>query len=205
VILRPFIVAPILALLDGRLEEAVEAAARLVARGEELGAGVRARAFAGYETLRPLLQLGRAEEALAAVEAVRTLDPGAERALALVHLGRLAEAREILTDFMGRLRTGPEEDEDDAPPLTLFLEVATLVEDREDCAVLSARLAGISRLLLPSAIGWVLTCVGRHLAAAAVVLDDRAAARRYCADALEVATRASGRRSPWSASSSPSC
>jgi ATP/maltotriose-dependent transcriptional regulator MalT len=137
--------------------------------------------------LWPLLHLGRAEEALAAREALVRLPaeadaavpwPAAPNILCLAALGRTAEARAALARL-------PWEDEAvGTSHLLAALAAAVELRDREMAAEASGRLAGLAGL---ASTGVTLTGVARHLGAAAALLGDHAAARRYTEQALAVA------------------
>jgi len=182
----------IFAVIDGRLEEGIQASEQLRQRGEELGAPGPARLNAFIHALRALCYLGRAEEALAAQpEASRvavaeegSLVFGGDSALLLAHLGRWDEVHELLDRLTQRLQA-------DAifelsySPLTNYLEAALLAQDRELTALIRPRLAPVSGLIDET----FLTCIARHLGAASALLGDREQAMRYYEQALEVAGR----------------
>jgi DNA-binding NarL/FixJ family response regulator len=187
----------LLALLDGRLHDAVTGGGRLIALAEQLGAPVRGRNAALGATLRPLLHLGRAEEALAAHvefyqagEFYQIGDGEAARlrgdhALLLAHAGQTAEARDILREALRRVVS---EGEDVTPvhTLTWLLETAVLVEDREAAALLADRLAPLAGL---ATADLALTCLGRHLGAAAALAGHAETAARHYEQALTAALK----------------
>ena len=55
-------------IVDGRLEGAVSAADRVLDRGEGVGVPVMGQVLSVYMSFRPLLYLGRGDEAMAAIE-----------------------------------------------------------------------------------------------------------------------------------------
>src|SRR5262249_29886428 len=185
----------LLALLDGRLHDAVTGGRRLITRADQLGAPVRGRNAALGATMRPLLHLGRAAEALAAHQAFyqagelyRAEDEDAARlrgdhALLLAHAGRTDEARDILAEALQRVAA---EGEDATPihTLTWLLETAVVAADRGAAARLAARLAPLAGL---ATADLTMTCLGRHLGAAAALTGDAETAARYYEQALEAA------------------
>ena len=95
--------------LDGRFDDALADYDGVLERAEELGLEGRARIMAGLHTPRPLMYLGRPEEALAAVAPRPAPWPGV-RAACLAHAGRPGEARDAISEEMqsapsGRKRT----------------------------------------------------------------------------------------------------
>ena len=173
--------------LDGRLEEAVALAERLVVLADELGSPVAGRQYAGLGTFRPLIYMGRAEEVLAAMPQAVQLAGGDElasraamRAALLSHLGRIAEAQEGLKEF------GPYGLEDATPTrmLVTLLEAAVLVEDRIAASLLAERLVPAANL---STVIVAATCPARHLGGAAALLGEPDKARKYYYQALEAA------------------
>jgi len=185
----------VLATLDGQLEHAVTVSEQLRTVGNETGSHVFGLQFAGWASRPALLHLGRGEEALAAApEAFQLIDartqplaPLAEGAVCLAHLGRLSEARAAL----GKLRNRSQDMRRDGDGLGVqhlvqILEAAVLVQDRETSAIAAQRLARVSHL---GVADWALTCVARHLGAAAALMGNWEAAKLHYTRALEVAER----------------
>jgi class 3 adenylate cyclase len=175
-----------LAILDGRLEDAIAAWERYVALADELGSVVRQPRF--FDLHRALLYLGQLGEAEA--RSRESDQPEDEelyllvvRALCLAHLGHSVDARALLLRVMSERGIGVAEDETHTWDLAGLLETAVLVEDREAATVLAGRLAGVAALFTGD------TCVARHLGAAAALLGDPAQARAYFEQALEVARK----------------
>ena len=185
---------PALAYLDGRLDEAVSDADDILRTAEELGAPVRGRQFASRASRRPLLLMGRGEEALAtigeATELTGVESEGSRTSLASVlmraHLGRTTEAREALRGLVAEPRFGFDDETLRTQELVLLLEIAILVADRELCSVLVGRLASAANLSNAYQVG---TCPARHLGAAAALLGESDRARRYYHQALEAAAK----------------
>src|SRR5439155_9067577 len=166
----------------------------LVSQAERAGQGLNGRANASVVLLRPLLYLGRAEEALAfyaelqrdvSAEASEIYVPAV--ALCLAHVGRRDQARENLQHFMGAHAL----DTDTAPlVLVQLLEAAILVEDRATAATLCEWLAGQAARVTA---GSDPTCIGRHVGAARMLVGDHVAARRIYLQALEMVGRVRSR------------
>ena len=154
-LLRPFITSIILAFLDGRLEEAASLMERVIARADELGSPAWGRLYAWLLDYRPLLYLGRVEEAIATVdEAGQVSGPGEEhhalpltRVLARAHLGPSDEAEDSLRRLLTEHPFFLEDENVPTYSLVWLLETAVLIEDRELCSVLSQRLAPVSLYL----------------------------------------------------------
>ena len=123
--------SPILAYLDGRLDEAVSGAEDILRTAEDLGAPVMGRQWASLTSWRPLLYLGKGEEALAALGGAAEL-AGAEtlevierqRSLIQAHLGQTAEAREAVQGLVAEPRFGFEDENLPTFSLALLLETA---------------------------------------------------------------------------------
>jgi ATP/maltotriose-dependent transcriptional regulator MalT len=188
--------------LNGDLTGALAVASRLIEQSLALGKQENDVHVAQRITFRPLLDLGRAEEAMAAhTESAHLagLDDdtllthyggyyAATRAVILANLGRHSEARDTIRRTLERLQIASADDETPAWSLVCLLEAAILVGDDVAAPMLMSRLAPIA-----SAVIWGLfgasTCVARHLGAAAAMIGDRAAARTYYEQALEIAGR----------------
>ena len=179
--------------LDGRLEEAVAASARLVSRAEELGAPVFGRQFAATRALRARLYLGNIQEALTLLPQARQM-AGAEegrlealaRALCLAHLNRAEEAQEITQQLRQSQTTGLG-DETPGRDLSLLLETAVLLDDRQAVGPLALLLAPLASSSISGQTN--LTCIARHLGAAAALLGEREKAKAYYQQALEVCAK----------------
>jgi tetratricopeptide (TPR) repeat protein len=177
------------ALWEGQLEEALEQSRRFVQRADELGSPVWGRQIAAM-MMRPLVHLGRAEEALGlqgqAEEMAGLREEGlfvsSRRAWVLAHLDRLEEARAALRLALGPLANPGDAEEAPMGLLIFSLEAALLLGDREAVALL-APLVAPAASLSTSGIG----TPARHLGAAAVLLGQPDEARAYYQQALEAA------------------
>ena len=184
---------PQMAMLDGHLERALDCATLLYARAKELGSPVLGRQFADEASFRPLLYMGRAEEAMAALAQACDLaglqpdwEVSLQRVLCLAHLGRRAEAREALSELLSERNIGPEVDETPATFLATLLKASVLTEESTAAEFLARRLNDLSRF---AADGSYLTCVARHLGGAAALLEDPEEARTLYQGAVELTGR----------------
>jgi ATP/maltotriose-dependent transcriptional regulator MalT len=148
--------------------------------------------------MMPALYLGRADVWLRAfdehVELAGEAQPGqptaflirftAARALCLAQLGRVEEARTLLTPLLYAVAHGTTDDEAPFGSLALLLQAAVALEDKAAAQALAARLACVAHL---NGDTIVTMCVARHLGDAAALAGDRAAARAYYLQALESA------------------
>ena len=167
-----------LATLDGRLEDAVATGLNISTRGDELGISGLAGQLSRFASVRPLLYLGKSDDALQLDRLPFT------RALCLAHLGRDAEVVAILERFvLARPGIGSDEDETFSWSDIMLLEAAVLVGHREAASLLLRRFAGTE--MRTTAFNYM-TCIYRHLGAAAALLDRPDEARGYYHTALEV-------------------
>jgi tetratricopeptide (TPR) repeat protein len=189
VVVISLVAEPVFANLDGRLEEAVSGADDIVRTAEELGAPGRGLLWASNVSWRPLLHMGRGEEALGAMGAADA-QAGRENLVGIdvhtvlmcAHLGQTAEAREALQALVTQPRF--EDQNLRTSGLVLLLETAILVGDKELCSVLAERLAPAANLST-SFVAW--TCPARFLGAAAALLGEPDKARSYYHQALDAA------------------
>jgi DNA-binding CsgD family transcriptional regulator len=187
----------VLAIVDGRLEEALALLRRFVELADESGAPIRGRGFRNSQLIATALYLGRAEICLSAFDEqpapASAARPGrrpaalflrtAARALCLAQLGRLEEARAVVRTVLNDFERSID-DELRIGALVMLLQAALVVEDRAACQALAARLACVAHLTGETGI---YTCVARHLGDAAALAGDRVAARAYYLQALEAA------------------
>jgi tetratricopeptide (TPR) repeat protein len=180
----------IIAIWDGRLEEARAIRRRMLSRGEQLGmlefAGVwasfilPARVHLG-EATRPLESQLRGSRSMPqnVVDDVRIL-------YCLAHLGRCAEATKILEQLVV-LRPGIGTGEDETFGFTdiMSLEAALLAGHRRAVELLLCRLSGSSCI---TGGQWHVTCISRHLGAAAALLGRSEEARKYYQKAIKDCT-----------------
>jgi len=182
----------LLATLAGRLEDAAGVGRPMEAIAERFGIGASGQPVSIF-TRRPLLYLGRFQEALDAVpQSPNLLAAGgswsAQRALFLAHMGKTEEATDLLGRLLNARDFGIGGDGTNFSVLCPMLEAAVLVRHVEVATVLSGRLAPISHLLHTEA--YMMNCVGRLTGAAALMLGRPEEARGYYDQALEVCTRA---------------
>jgi len=182
---------------DGRLEEGLDAAVRMVSVAEESGSPVYGRHYATAAAFRPYLHLGRTEEALQALDDLRDAagvqqqeelpDLQARRALCLARLGRMDEASALSHRLMARWFGT-----DDAPfvpsGMRVFLLEASLLQgDADAVATLSSGLAPAAALAAVSASGVSdPISVARVLGEAAASLGEQDRALEYYRQAIEV-------------------
>jgi tetratricopeptide (TPR) repeat protein len=169
-----------------RLEEALILVRRFVDLADESGAPARGRAFVLQLLVAPALYLGRANIWLTASEELAGAGIGigtSARALCLVQLGRLEEARAVagplLDDVESRI------DEFRIQVLVMLLQAAVaVVEHRAASQSVGARLAGVAHVTGEMGVH---TCIARHLGDAVALAGDVTAARAYYEQALGVA------------------
>jgi DNA-binding CsgD family transcriptional regulator len=183
----------LLAIVDGHLDAAVDQLRRYVAHADELGASLRGRTVGLLLLFLPARYLGHPEAVLTALDEYGVLaGPVARRdfwitsarAMCLVQLGRTEEARSSIEPLLDEIAGRTDDDETPLHHLTALLQAAVAVEHRGAAGALLAKLDGVAHL---SVAGNAYTCVARHLGDAARLLGDRAAARRYYAQALQSA------------------
>ena len=164
------------ATLDGHLEDAVAMTQRTLAHGHESGNPGLARSASIPASVRPLLYLGKVDDALEF--AIRP----PQRALCLAHLGRHEEVTALLEELvLARPGVGSDEDETTTWLDIVLLEAAVLVGHREAAGLLLRRFAGTEMRTTGSSH---ITCIARHLGAAAALLDRPDEARGYYQTAL---------------------
>jgi tetratricopeptide (TPR) repeat protein len=181
--------------LDGNLEAVVEIGKRIGDRADELGSPLAGRVSAEHLSFRPLLYLGRAEEALAilpeaerqaGVQVFSSTNRFGWSALCLARMGRSDEALSLLSENLRQMSISTEEDDISALILATLLETAVLAGDRDSAALLAKRLSGI--VALEGSDRSVLN-VARNLGKAAMLVGDWEAARTHYDKALDWATK----------------
>ena len=175
----------IIAILDGRLEDAVKIGQHIDARGEELGIIQFSKVYEVIVNYMPSLYLGRIDELLTEWnEYVKGHDDMSASLLA--HAGREAEVTEILERVV-LTRPGFGTTEDMARSLwdTVYLEAAAIIGHRQAAELLLNRFTGsgllTTGLLLP-------TCIMRHMGGAAALLGRYDEARQYYNEAIKICT-----------------
>jgi len=133
--------------------------------------------------------LGRADEALSAVADSPGLFLGqgvfaGQRAACLAHLGREAEAGDILHGMLSARDMGSRDDPTPAPTLRYLLEASVLLRDVDAARVLEARMAPLSGLLHTEAD--MCYNIGRLCGGAAALRGETEQARGYYEQAIEI-------------------
>ena len=168
------------AYVDGCLEEAAAINDHVSAFGQELDLARFATVNMYVMETRPLLYLGKAENAF------EKILPPFMRIFYSAHLGKADEASESLNDMVRRRsHVNLREDESLAWIDTLLLEAAILVRHREAAEFLLRRFAGSP--IRTTGI-WLSTIIARHLGAAAAMLGRMDEAKAHYLDAIQVAT-----------------
>jgi DNA-binding CsgD family transcriptional regulator len=184
-----------LAIVDGRLDEALKLSSGLVELGDESGVPVRGRQFRLNMLIAPALYLGRADVWLTALDEDANLVPTvlhapasvartATRVICLGQLGRMSEALAVFEPLVSSMEKGIDEH---APMLVLatLLQAAIVLGERRTAHALAARLACVAHLAPGDS--FYCTCVARHLGDASVLVGDRTAARAYYRQAVQTA------------------
>ena len=167
-----------LATLDGRLEDAVATGQSISNLGNEQGISGNADLISAYASMRTLLYLGKGDDAL---QIERMPYP---KALCLAHLGRREAVTALLEELvLARPGIGSDEDETDTWYDIILLEAAVLVGHREAAGLLMRRFAGTE---MRTTGMHHITCIARHLGAAAALLGRPDEARGYYQTALDV-------------------
>jgi tetratricopeptide (TPR) repeat protein len=180
----------ILAILDGRLEEAVAIRRRMLARAEELGITEFAVVWAVF-VLPARVHLGDAGRALeSTLQGSRNISRNMINDMlilyCLAHLRRHAEVAEMLEQLVvARPGIGSTQDETVVYFDIAALQAAVLTEHRQAVELLLRRLAGSNS---QTSGLWLATCKSRHLGAAAAFLGRPDEARRYYQDAIKACT-----------------
>jgi tetratricopeptide (TPR) repeat protein len=180
----------ILAIWDGRLEEAVAIRRRMLARAEELGITEFAVVWVVF-VLPARVHLGDADRALESVlKGSRNISRNMINDMlilyCLAHLGRYAEVGEMLEQLVvARPGIGSIQDETVAYFDIAALQAAVLAGHRQAAELLLRRLSGSSSIM--SGL-WLTTCTSRHLGGAAALLGRYEEARKYYQEAIKVCT-----------------
>jgi tetratricopeptide (TPR) repeat protein len=171
------------AIVNGRLEDAVEIGRSIFSRSEELELPEYGRSL-GPVSIPALIHLGRTGEALGLVD---YLLPG-QKAAYMISLKQVpeAEAVGILENFvMNRPGAGSPEDDTTSTIDALLLEAAVLTGHQSATEFLLHRLAdsGLRTLGL-----FYPACIQRHFGSAASLLERYDEARQYYQEAIKVCT-----------------
>jgi len=180
----------VMAIWDGRLEEALAMRRRVLSRASQLGI----TEFAGIwssAVLRARVHLGDAGRALESnLQGSRMLPENMATneivLFCLAHLGRYAEVKEMLDRLVvARPGIGSNQDETAVWFDITCLEAAVLGAHRQAAELLLYQRRGSSTIM--SGLNQA-TCVGRHLGAAAALLNKPDEARSYYQEAVEACT-----------------
>jgi tetratricopeptide (TPR) repeat protein len=180
----------IVAIYDGRLEEAIAIRRRMLTRGEELSISEFATAWATW-IIPARVHLGNADRALESnIQGLRNFPQNLAADMlilyCLAHLDRYSEVEEMLERWvLTRPGIGSAEDETTIWTDIILLEAAVLAGHRQAAGLLFRRLASGS--IRTSGL-WFTTCVGRHLGAAAALLGRPGEARKYYQKAIKACT-----------------
>jgi tetratricopeptide (TPR) repeat protein len=176
-------------LMDGRLEEAIDAAQRICSRGEEAGVALMAKYQADLFGIRARIYLGRSLDILEGeirvnVEKDFLMIPAF--CLVLSHLGRKDEVSTILERrVVRRPGIGTVQDETHIQWDSAFLEAAILTGHRTGAELILNRFSGTC-VCTPGI--YYSTCIPRHLGGAAALLGRYEEARRHYQEAIRICT-----------------
>jgi tetratricopeptide (TPR) repeat protein/ribosomal protein L40E len=183
----------ILAIMDGRLEEAVGIAENIMVRGEEAGMVGIARVFSAVTGFRARLHLGvslenQEIELRGFIEETKTKHHPSlpQLCLVLAYLGRKDESLEVLEQkVVNRPSVGTVEDETHMFFDILYLESAILISHRKAAELLLNRFKDTGNITS----GYVApTCIPRHLGGASALLGRYDEAHKYYRQAINVCT-----------------
>jgi tetratricopeptide (TPR) repeat protein len=176
----------VLAVMDGRLENAIDMAESIRTHGKEASIAGIANIYSDHPIVRSQVYLGVSLEARER-EIPRGIPIVAQHlCLVLAHLGRKEEVSEILDKYVvKRHGFGTLEDETTAFRDTLYLEAAVLISHRQAAGLLLKRLSGSG--LYTTGVSFP-TCIPRHLGGAAALLERYDEARKYYQEAIKVCT-----------------
>jgi len=176
----------VLALIDGRLEDAMDMAESIRTRGKEAGIEGTSNLYSILSGIRAQVYLGASLEVRE-----RELPHGnfmtmQELCLVQAHLGRKEEVSEMLEKYViSRPGVGTVEDETRFWVDTLYLEAAILINHRQAAGLLLNRLSGTG--LFTTGYSFP-TCIDRHLGGAAALQERYDEARQYYQEAIKVTT-----------------
>jgi class 3 adenylate cyclase/tetratricopeptide (TPR) repeat protein len=176
----------ILAVMDGRLEETLDMARHIRARGqEEKGSQGSANIQASFADCRARVNLHKNLEELErslCVAPYRVVNLG--HFLVLAHLGRRDEVSEVLEKrVVRRPYIGTPDDLQVAWFDSVFLEAAVLTGHRPAAELLLNRFTGTG---LCTSGFWYPTCILRHMGGAAALLERYDEARQHYLEAIRI-------------------
>jgi tetratricopeptide (TPR) repeat protein len=172
-----------LATLDGRLEDVMAMCQDMRTRAEQTGAPPGVGVVAGVASFMALLHLGRIDEIS---QMIKSSPVFASSSLHSMFLGQKAEALKALDQWViARPGIGTFDDETRAFNDVISLQGAVRIGHSQAAELLLRRFAG-SGLLTTGAN--FLTCIPRHLGAAAALLGRPDEARKYYDEAVKVTT-----------------
>jgi len=175
----------ILAVMDGRLDDATDIVKRLLSLGKETGVVGIAHVYSSHPNVRSRLHLGASLEELErdTPRVIPLYVP--ELCLVQSHLGRKKEVFEILEkNVVMRPGVGTANDETSYWEDTLYLEASVLAGHHKAAELLLNRLSGTG--LYTTGYSFP-TCIVRHLGGAAALLERYEEARRYYQKGLKLA------------------
>ncbi|MEW6185918.1 MAG: protein kinase, partial [Thermodesulfobacteriota bacterium] len=180
----------ILAIWEGRLEEALAIRRRMLSLGEELGI-LEFAAVWSFWIIRSRVYLGNAARALEnGLNGLKDQTPNLAQEInslfCLTHLGRYPEVVEMLERLvMVRHNFDTLEEERFIWPDIIYLESAVLTGHKSAAKLLLTRLTGCKTT---STGLWLTTCKSRHLGGAAALLERYDEAREHYQEAIRVCT-----------------
>ena len=173
----------VLSTLDGRLDEAVQQADEIQARGTEWGLRRYAQTVFFSSSMRARFLLGMADTVLPTLQPLQGINH--LKTLYLAQLNRHAEAITLLDEMLdGRRYIGTADDHTFYWIDAVWLEAATLVGHQKAAEVLLRQIEGSPRITSEQ----FATCVPRHLGAAAALLGKTDEARTHYQEAIKVCT-----------------
>jgi tetratricopeptide (TPR) repeat protein len=170
-----------LTLMDGRLEDALDMATSINARGKEAGVPVLASAMTSLR-FRAWFYLGASMKNIEQGIAWHRLPP--IQCIFLAYLGRKNEAAEILEkDIVQKSSISTYESNYLSYTDTIFLEAALLIGHKPAAEIILKRLNVPG--LCTTGLFWS-TCIPRHLGGAAALLERYDEARKHYQEAIRV-------------------
>jgi tetratricopeptide (TPR) repeat protein len=180
----------LLAVMDGRMEDALNITEQIRSRAEEAGVTGAANSWTAFPNYLTQVHLHKNLEDLARIHRTDfqagNAITGARLCLVLAHLGQKEEVSKILERFVvKRPGIGTPDDLTALLSDTLFLEAAVLTGHRPASDLLLNRFASTG-VVTP---GYeYATCIPRHMGGAAALLERYDEARQYYQEAIKVCT-----------------